>query len=71
MLFFLHYYLTDHDTPIDKDRKRFAEGIAMFESGNYAAAYAYFDQKVKENRNSALAYTYRHSPLVSENFVYS
>ncbi|RDB03147.1 tetratricopeptide repeat protein [Runella aurantiaca] len=71
ILFFLHYYLTDHDTPIDKDRKRFAEGIALFESGDYTAAYAYFDQKIKENRKSALAYEYRGKCNLEDGNLYS
>jgi tetratricopeptide (TPR) repeat protein len=55
----VRYYVTDHDTVIDKDRKRFAEGIALYEAGNFLEAHVYFDQKVKENRKSALAYAYR------------
>jgi tetratricopeptide (TPR) repeat protein len=58
-LLVLQYYRTDHDTPADKDRKRYAEGIALFEAGNYAVAFTYFNQAVKENRKSAIAYTYR------------
>lgn len=58
-LLVLRYYLADHDTPIDKDRKRFTDGIALYEAGDYAKARAYFDQKIKENRKSALAYAYR------------
>lgn len=71
VLFFLHYYFTDHDTVIDKDRKRFAEGIALFESGNTTAAHAYFDQKVKENRKSALAYSYRGKCNLQDGNLYS
>jgi Tfp pilus assembly protein PilF len=59
LYFVIRYYITDHDTALDKDRKRFAEGIALFEAGDVAAAHVYFDQKVKENRKSALAYAYR------------
>lgn len=58
-LLILKYYLTDHDTATDKDRKRYAEGVSLFEAGDYTAAYTYFDQKLKENRKSALAYAYR------------
>lgn len=71
LLFYLHYYFTDHDTVIDKDRKRFAEGIALFESGEYSAAHAYFDQKVKENRKSALAYAYRGKCNLKDGNLYS
>ncbi|MFN8344552.1 MAG: hypothetical protein U0X91_06100 [Spirosomataceae bacterium] len=58
-LLVLQYYRTDHDTATDKDRKRCAEGISLFDSGNYAAAFAYFNRYLQENRKSALAYTFR------------
>jgi tetratricopeptide (TPR) repeat protein len=68
-LLVLQYYRTDHDTLTDKDRKRCAEGIALYESGNYPAAFDYFNQKLQENRKSALAYTYRGKcHLKEENF---
>ncbi len=70
-LFFLHYYFTDHDTVIDKDRKRYAEGIALFEAGNFTAAYTYFDQRLKENRKSALAYEYRGKCNLKDGNLYS
>ncbi|WP_428660510.1 tetratricopeptide repeat protein [Runella sp.] len=70
-LFFLHYYFTDHDTVIDKDRKRFADGISLFEAGNYTDAYTYFDQKLKENRKSALAYEYRGKCNLKDGNLYS
>lgn len=55
----LKYYLTDHDTATDKDRKRYAAGISLFEAGDYTSAHTYFDQKIQENRKSAIAYAYR------------
>lgn len=58
-LLVLKYYLTDHDTATDKDRKRYAEGIELFDAHDYDTAFAYFDQMVKENRKSSIAYTYR------------
>jgi hypothetical protein len=59
-LLILKYYLTDHDTATDKDRKRYAEGIALFEAGDYALLpLPTFDQILKENRKSALAYAYQ------------
>lgn len=71
VLFYLHYYFTDHETVIDKDRKRFAEGIALFEAGDYSAAQTYFDQKIKENRKSALAYAYRGKCNLRDGNLYS
>ncbi len=70
-LLLLRYYLADHDTPTDKDRKRYTEGIAMFEAGDYVAAQAYFDQKVKQNRKSALAYAYRGKCNLKADNLYS
>ena len=74
-LFFLYfvvrYYVTDHDTTLDKDRKRFAEGIALYEAADFLAAHAYFDQKVKENRRSAIAYAYRGKCNRKEDNTYS
>lgn len=70
-LLILKYYLTDHDTATDKDRKRYAEGIALFEAGDYAAAFAYFNQKLKENRKSALAYMYRGKCNLEDQNLYS
>lgn len=71
LLFYLHYYFTDHETVMDKDRKRYAQGIALFESGNTTAAYTYFDQKVKENRKSALTYLYRGKCNLKDGNLYS
>jgi tetratricopeptide (TPR) repeat protein len=70
-LLVLQYYRTDHDTAADKDRKRYAEGIELFDAGNYAAAFAYFNQKIKENRKSAIAYTYRGKCHLKEENLHS
>ncbi|MDF7817515.1 hypothetical protein P1X15_07910 [Runella sp. MFBS21] len=55
----LRYYLTDHDTPTDKERKRLLEGIQLYDNQAYAEAFAYFDKRIKEYRKSAIAYAYR------------
>ncbi len=55
----IRYYLIDHDTPADKDRKRFEIGIAMMQERDYLAAHTYFDDAVRQNPKSALAYAYR------------
>ena len=70
-LLVLKYYLTDHDTVSDKDRKRYAEGIELFEAGDYAAAFAYFSQAIKENRKSAIAYIYRGKCHLKEENLHS
>lgn len=67
----VRYYTTDHDTASEKDRKRFADGIALFKTGDFSAALVYFDQKVKENRRSAIAYAYRGKCNLKEDNIYS
>jgi len=57
--FLIKYYATDHETPLDKDRKRFQEGLDLYEKGEYDAALTYFNEQIKEHPKSALAYTYR------------
>ena len=53
------YHFTDHDTKSDKERKRFAEGIALFEDKNYAGAFTFFNKILAEDRKSAIAFSYR------------
>jgi len=70
-LFFYWFFSTDHDTAADKDRKQYAEGIGLFEAGDYAAAFAYFNQAIKENRKSAIAYAYRGKCHLKEENLHS
>lgn len=71
-LLVLQYYRTDHDTAADKDRKRYVEGIELFEAGDdYAGAFTYFNQAVRENRKSAIAYTYRGKCHLKEDNLHS
>ncbi|AXE16937.1 hypothetical protein DR864_03910 [Runella rosea] len=67
----LRYYLTDHDTPAEKERKRLAEGIELFNNGEYTKAHDYFNQKIKEYRKSAIAYAYRGQCNLKEQNIYS
>lgn len=55
----LKYYLSDHDTPIEKDTKRFKEGIDLFQLKDTNKAFRYFDEQIKAYPKSALAYAYR------------
>ena len=55
----IKYYVTDHDTPAEKDRKCFQEGIELYDSKNFEEAFHYFDQKVRAFPKSAIAYAYR------------
>jgi len=58
-LLVLRYYITDHETAVDKDRKQYAEGIALYEAQDYKEAFGYFNQVLTKNRKSALAFAYR------------
>ena len=55
----IRYLLTDHETPTEKDAKRYQEGIALVRQRRYAEAAGYFDHVLKEKPNCALAYAYR------------
>ncbi|TDB66999.1 tetratricopeptide repeat protein [Arundinibacter roseus] len=55
----IKYYLTDHETKAEKDLKRFEEGVSLVKNGNYEEAFAFFDQMVKANPKSAVAYALR------------
>jgi tetratricopeptide (TPR) repeat protein len=67
----LRYHITDHDTPTEKERKRLTTGIELFENRQYAEAYAYFDQKIKEYPKSAIAYAYRGKCNLKDQNLYS
>ncbi len=65
----IRFYLMDHDTPSDKDRKRFGKGIELAESRNFTEAFMYFDDAVRQHPKSAIAYAYRGKcQLVQENY---
>lgn len=69
LLLILKYHFTDHDTKTDKEKKLFAEGIALYEVKDYAKAFDYFNQILKENRKSAVAFAYRGKcNLIEDNF---
>ncbi len=55
----LKFHLTDHETKAEKDFTRYAEGIQYFKNGETELAFAYFDNQVKANRKSAVAYAFR------------
>ncbi|WP_373512917.1 tetratricopeptide repeat protein, partial [Persicitalea sp.] len=56
---FVKYYLTDHETKAEKDLARFAEGIWLLNENRFEEAFRYFDEVVKANPKSAVAYAYR------------
>lgn len=41
--------------PVDKDRKRYAQGMRLLNARRYDEAFAYFDRVLKSQPNSALA----------------
>ncbi|QJW89713.1 DUF3808 domain-containing protein [Spirosoma taeanense] len=65
----IRYFLVDHDTPTDKDRKRFQKGILLMKNRDITQAHRYFDDAVRQYPKSALAYAYRGKcQLAQENF---
>ncbi|KAA6436886.1 tetratricopeptide repeat protein [Dyadobacter flavalbus] len=56
------YYLknyADLRTKTEKELAALQEGIALYESGQLNAAFAYFDQRIKSRPDSCAAYLYR------------
>jgi tetratricopeptide (TPR) repeat protein len=65
----IRYYLMDHDTPSEKDQKRFKKGIDLVAERQFDQAYTYFDDLVRQYPKSAIAYAYRGKcNLAQENF---
>ncbi|HLL97099.1 MAG TPA: hypothetical protein VK404_19150, partial [Spirosoma sp.] len=65
----IRFYLMDHDTPSEKDQKRFKKGIDMVTRRQLDQAYLYFDDAVRQHPKSAVAYAYRGKcHLAQENF---
>jgi tetratricopeptide (TPR) repeat protein len=55
----LRYYLIDHETATDKDMRRFQAGIQQLKEKQTNEAFDYFNDAVKQNPNSAVAYAFR------------
>lgn len=55
----IRYYVVDHDTPADKDRKRFRKGIEHVNNWDFEQAHRYFDEAIRQHPKSAVAYAYR------------
>ncbi len=65
----IRFYLMDHDTPSDKDRKRFQKGIEQVQNRDFTDAYTYFDDAIRQHPKSAIAYAYRGKcQLVQKNY---
>ncbi|MGA0558670.1 tetratricopeptide repeat protein [Larkinella sp. VNQ87] len=66
---FVRYFVIDHDTPAEKDRRRFADGIQLVQLHRYNEAFRYFNEAVQHHPKSSLAFGYRAKcHLHQENF---
>lgn len=65
----IRYFLVDHDTLADKDRKRFRTGIDLVRNRQVDEAHSFFDEAVRQHPKSAIAYAYRGKcHLIQENY---
>ena len=67
----IKYLVTDHDTPAEKDAKRFREGVELYAQQQYEDAFRYFDEQVKKYPKSAVAYAWRGKCNLHEENYYS
>lgn len=67
----IRYYLMDHDTPSEKDQKRFKSGIDMVAKRQHDQAYTYFDESIRQYPKSAIAYAYRGKCNLAQENYYS
>ena len=67
----IRYYAIDHDTPADKDRKRFRKGIELVTNRDFDQAHPYFDEAVRQYPKSAVAYAYRGKCQLAQENYYS
>lgn len=67
----IRYYLMDHDTPSEKDQKRFKSGIDLVAKRQHDQAYTYFDEAVRQHPKSAIVYAYRGKCNLAQENYYS
>ncbi|TAE29007.1 MAG: hypothetical protein EAZ91_13370 [Cytophagales bacterium] len=67
----IKYFVTDHDTPADKDRIRFETGIEQLKNRDLEPAFTYFNEAVKQHPKSAIAYAYRGKCQLLQDNYYS
>ncbi len=67
----IRYYMVDHDTDADKDRKRLKKGIDLFQQSAITEAHTYFDNVVRQHPKSAIAYAYRGKCQLAQANYYS
>ena len=67
----IRYYLMDHDTPSEKDQKRFKKGIDLVTKRQFEEAHSYFDDAVRQHPKSAVAYAYRGKCHLAQKNLYS
>lgn len=65
----INYFLTDHDTPSDKDRVRFDKGIQLLKNKEVSSAFTFFDDAIRQHPKSAIAYAFRgRCQLLQDNY---
>ncbi|MFN8355962.1 MAG: hypothetical protein U0Y10_16020 [Spirosomataceae bacterium] len=69
--FVIDYFMTDHDSPADKDRKSFQEGLTLLQSKAFNQSFEYFNKAVQEYPKSAIAYLYRGKSNLGRGNIYS
>ena len=67
----IRYYFIDHDTPAEKDRHRFRQGIELIQDRRLDEALAYFDGVVHQHPKSAVAYACRGKCHLKQDNYYS
>ncbi len=55
----IRYFVVDHETPAEKDMKRFHSGLSLVKNRDFEAAFTFFDTTVRQQPKSAVAYAYR------------
>lgn len=52
-------FLVARTPPLDKQRKRLAEGIMMFEDKRFEEAFVFFDKRIRNGEKCCMTYLYR------------
>ncbi|GAB3338451.1 hypothetical protein GCM10027299_50570 [Larkinella ripae] len=68
---FVRYFVIDHETPAEKDRRRFATGLQLVQQHRNDEAFRFFDDAVKAYPKSSIAFAYRGKCHLRNENVYS
>ncbi|GAB3276321.1 hypothetical protein GCM10027347_49990 [Larkinella harenae] len=71
LFLFIRYFVVDHETPAEKDRRRFLEGIQFVQQHRYDEAFRFFDEAVQQNPKSSIAFAYRAKCHLRNENIYS